>query len=87
MDKFKEAGDTCYIYPDEIDKANFQHDLAYGNYRDFAKRPSSDKVLRDKAFNIAGDPKYDRYQHGLAYLVYEIFIEKSAGSGTVTPIN
>ena len=41
----------------------------------------SDKVLRDKAFNIAKKPKYDGYQRGLASMVYTFFDKKSAGSG------
>ena len=45
--KFKEAGDTNYIYKNELDKAYFQHDMAYGNFKDLLKRTASDKVLRD----------------------------------------
>ena len=59
IQKFKETGDTKYIYRNELDKACFQHDMAYGYFKDLAKRTSADKVLRDKAFNIAKDPKYD----------------------------
>ena len=40
-----------------MDKACFQHDMAYGDYKDLARRTAADKVLRDKAFNIAKDPK------------------------------
>ena len=53
----------------ELDKACFQHDMAYGKSKDLAKRTQSDKVLRDKAFKIASDPKYDDYQRGLASMV------------------
>ena len=49
--KFKEIGDTTYIYKNELDKACFQHDVAYGYFKDLPKRTVSDKVLRDKAFN------------------------------------
>ena len=55
--------------------------MAYGDFKDLARRTASDKVLRDKAFNIAKNPKYDGYQRGLASMVYNIFNEKSAGSG------
>ena len=55
--------------------------MAYGNFKDLARRTASDKVLRDKAFNIANDPKYDGYQKGLASMVYKLFDKKSAGSG------
>ena len=51
----------------------FQHDMAYGNFKDIARRAASDKVLRDKAFNIAENPKYDGYQRGLASMVYNFF--------------
>ena len=46
----------------ELDKACFQYDMAYGDFKDLARRTASDKFLRDKAFNIAKNPKYDRYQ-------------------------
>ena len=55
--------------------------MAYGDFKDLARRTASDKVLRDKAFNIAKNPKYDRYQKGLASIVYKFFDEKSEGSG------
>ena len=60
--KFKETGDSNYIYQIELDKACFQHDMSYGDFKDVDIRTFADKVLRDKAFNIAKDPKYDRYQ-------------------------
>ena len=55
--------------------------MAYGDFKDLAKRTASDKVLRDKAFNIAKNPKYDGYQRGLASMVYKFFDKKSTGSG------
>ena len=55
--------------------------MAYRNFKDLAKRTAPDKVLRYKAFNIAKDPKYDRYQRGLASMVYRFFDKKTAGSG------
>ena len=48
----KETGDLRYIYRNELDKAYFQHDMAYGDFKDLAKRTAADKILRDKAFNI-----------------------------------
>ena len=53
IQKFKEMGDTNYIYKNELDKAWFQYDRAYGNFKDLAKTTASDEVLRDKVFNIA----------------------------------
>ena len=50
--------------------------MAYGNFKDLARRKASDKNLTDKAFNIAKTPKYDRYQRGLAYMVYKFFDKK-----------
>ena len=54
IQKFKETGDTIYIYKNELDKACLEHDMAYGDFKDLARRTASGKVLRDKAFNIAG---------------------------------
>ena len=88
IQKFKEIGDTKYIYRNELDKACFQHDMTYGHFKDLAKRTASDKFLRDKAFNIANNPKYDGYQRGLASMVYKLFDKKSAlGSGVTTFAN
>ena len=69
--KFKETGDTSYIYKHELDKACLQHNMAYGNFKDLKRRTFSDKVLRDKASNIAKNPKCDGYQRGLASMVYK----------------
>ena len=81
IQKFKETGDTSYIYKNELDKACFQHDMAYRDFKDIKGRIASDKMLRDKAFNIAKNPKYDGYQRGLASMVYKFFDKKSTGSG------
>ena len=70
-----------FIYRNEFDKACFQHNMAYSKSRDLAKRTQSDKVLRNKAFKIASDPKYDGYQRGLASMVYNYFDKRSSGSG------
>ena len=81
IQKFKETGDTSYIYKNELDKTCFQHDVAYGDFKDFKKRIFSDKVLRDKAFNTAKNPKYGGYQGGLGSMVYKCFDKKSKCSG------
>ena len=52
--------------------------MAYGDFKDLKRRTFSDKILRDKAFNIAKNPKYDGYQRGLASMVYNFFDKKSA---------
>ena len=79
-----QTGNTDSIYRNELDRACFQHYMAYGKSKDLTKRTQSDKVLRDKAFKIASDPKYDGYQRGLASMVYKFFDKKSSGSGIAT---
>ena len=74
IEKFMQTRNTDFIYKNELDKASFQHGMAYGKSKDFAKRTQSGKVLRDKAFKIAGYPKYDGYQRGLAAMVYTFLI-------------
>ena len=65
IEKFIQTGNTDFIFRNELDKACFQHNIAYGKSKDFAKRTQSDKVLRDEVFKIASDPKYNGYQRGL----------------------
>ena len=80
--KFKQTGDTRYIYRNELDKVCFQHDSAYADHhKDLTNRTKSDKVLRDKAYDIASNPEHDGYQGGLASMVYKFFDKKSTGSG------
>ena len=80
-----QTGNTKFIYKNELDKASFQHDMAYGKSKDLAKRIQSDKALRDKPFKIGSDPKYDGYQRGLASMVYNCFDKKSSGRGVNEP--
>ena len=77
IQKFKQTGDSRYIYRNELDEGRFRHDIAYGDFKDLAKRTAVDKVLRDKAFNIAKNSKYDGYQMD----------KKTAGSGATTLAN
>ena len=79
--ELKRTGDTRYIYRNELDKACFQHDSAYAGHKDLINRTEADKVLRDKAYDIASNPKYDGYQRGLASMVYKFFDKTSMGSG------
>ena len=78
---FMQTEDTNYIYKNELDKACFQHDMAYGKYQGLEKRAQSDRVLKDKAFEISNNPKYDGYRSGLASMVYKFFDKKSKGTG------
>ena len=66
-----------YIYRNEHDKACFQHDSAYADHKDLINRTEADKVLRDKAYDIASNPKYDGYQRGLTSMVYKFFDKKT----------
>ena len=50
--------------------------MAYGDFKDLTRRRASNRILRDKAFNIAKNPKYDVYQRGLASIVYGSLIKK-----------
>ena len=80
IQKFMQTGDTRYIYRNELDKACFQYDMAYGDFKDLKRRTQSDKVLKDKAFKIVSNPKYDGYERGLASMVYKFFDKKLKGS-------
>ena len=81
IQKFMQTGGTNYIYQNELDKACFQHDKAYGDFKDLKRRTQSDEFLKGKAFKIASNPKYDGYQRGLASMVFKFFDKKSKGSG------
>ena len=70
----KTTGDSWYIYQNELDKGCFQHDMVYGDFIDLPRRVTSDKVLCDKAFNVAKYPKYG-YQRGLVSIVYKFLIK------------
>ena len=76
IQKFKQTEDSRYIYQNELDKVCFYYDMAYVGFKDLARTTSSHKILRDKAFNIAKNLKYDGFQRGLASLVYKFFDKK-----------
>ena len=78
IQKFKETGDSRYIYQNKLYKACFQHDMAYGDFRDLTRRTAFDKTLRDKAFSIAKIPKYDGHQRGIPSMVYKFFDQKTS---------
>ena len=71
----KGTGDSRYIYQNELDKACFQHDMVDGDFKELNRREKADKVLRDKAFNIAKNLKCDGYQDRLPSKVYKCFDE------------
>ena len=82
IQNFKEKGDSRYIYQNELAKACYQHDMAYGDVKDLTRRRTSDKILHSKVFNIAKNPKYDGYQRGLASMAYTFFDKKSSATRT-----
>ena len=61
-------------------------DMAYGGFKNLTRRATSDKILRDKAFNIVKNPKYDGYQRDIALLVYDFFDKKTAGGAVKNEI-
>ena len=88
IQKSKKTGGTSYIYKNELVKACFAQDAAYSDSKDLIKRTVADKILKNKAFDIAKDKKYDGYQRGLASMVDKFFDskvaspdKKSSGSG------
>ena len=74
--ELKRTGDTRLLYRNELDKACFNHDAAYAKYKDVENRLISDQKLRNSAYTIASNPKYDGYQRGLAIMVYK-FLDSS----------
>ena len=87
IEKFMQTGNTDFIYKYELDKPCFQHDMTYGKAKDLVRITQSDKILRDKAFKIASDPKYDGYQRGLASMVYKFVDKKTSGSRIINEAN
>ena len=78
---FLDTGKLDYIYKNELDKACFQHDMAYNKFKDLEKRTQSDIVLKNKTFKIASDSRKNGYERGLASMVYKFFDKNSKGSG------
>ena len=81
MKKFKETGDSKYINQNKLDNACFQHEIAYGDFKDLARKSFADKVLCSNTFNIPKDLKYDGYHRRPASMVYNVFDKKTSGSG------
>ena len=76
IERFMQTRNTDFIYRNDLDKTCFQHDMVYGKSKDIANGTQSDRLLIDKPFKIASDPKYDGYQRGLASMAYKFFDEK-----------
>ena len=60
----------------KLDKPCFQHDMAYGDFSYLIRKTAFYKILHDKAFNFAKNPKYDSYQRGLTSMVCKCFDKK-----------
>ena len=82
IQKLKETGDSQNMYQEKLDKACFQYDMAYRDFKDLTKRTTSEKILRDIAFNITENQKYDEYRRGLISMVYKFFDKKVSGANT-----
>ena len=82
-----QTGNTDFVYRNELDKACFQHNVAYGKSKDLTRRTQSDKALKDKAFESGSNQKYYGYQGGLVSMVYKFFDKTSSGSGVDAELN
>ena len=74
--KFRGTGNLKHIYKNELDKACFALDPAYSDSKDLAKRTISDKILKNRAYEVARNRKYDGYQRALASMVYSFLTRK-----------
>ena len=77
IQKFRETCNSNHVYRNELDKNCFAHDATSSNSKDLPKRNISDNTLKDKAYEITGNHKYDGYQRELANMVYKLFDKKT----------
>ena len=75
IQKFRDALKLKHLQRKELDKSCFAHDAAYSDSKDLAKGTISDKILKDRAYEIAPNCGYDGYQIALVSMVYKIFGE------------
>ena len=75
--KFRETCNLKHLYKNELEKTCFVHDAAYSNSKDLTKRTISDKILKDRAYEIARNHGYDGYQRPLASIVYKFCDKKT----------
>ena len=80
IQKIRETGYLKHLYRNQLDKACFAHNASYSDRKDLAKRTISDKILKDRAYEIARNRNYEGYQRALASMVYKLF-DKKTGSG------
>ena len=86
VEKFKETEDSQYINQNELDNACFQHCMGYGDFKNLTRRTASDKILRDKTFDIAKNKKNVEYQRGLVSMVYNFLIANKLAEELHKPI-
>ena len=79
VQKFKETSNLKHLYRNELDKACFAYDAVCSESKDLTKKTISDKILKDRAHEIAKNYGYDGYQRALASMVYKFF-DKKTGS-------
>ena len=80
IQKFIETDNLKHLHRNELNIANFAHDAAYSDSKYLSKRTISDKILKDRAFEIARNHNYDEYKKALASMVYK-FYDKKTGLG------
>ena len=80
IQKFREMGNLKHLHRNELDKACFAHYAVYSDSKDLAKRTISDKILKDRSYEIARNRNYYGYQKALASMVCR-FLDKKTGSG------
>ena len=83
IEKLRGTGNSKHLYRNDLDKACFAHDATYFDIKDLAKTTISDKILKDKVYEIARNRKYDGYQRALASMVNKFFNKKTGSGGTV----
>ena len=83
IQKFRESSNLKHLYGNELDKDCFAHDAAYSDSKDLTKITISDKILKERAYEIARNPKYGRYQRALANIVYKFFDTKTGAGVSV----
>ena len=71
-----QTGDTGFSYKNELDKACFAHDVAYSDSKDLARRTAADRVLKDKAYEIANNPRHNGFERSLDAMVHKFFCQK-----------
>ena len=83
IQKFRQTGNLKHLYRNEIVKACFDHDAAYTDHKGLGKRTISVKILKNRAYEIAINPKYDGFQRGLGSMIYTFFYKKTGVGASV----